>query len=59
MNLAQLHKLSDTVWRIERHGPMRVPGVLFGDEALMRDMDDKVAEQLCNVASLPGIVGAA
>jgi tRNA-splicing ligase RtcB len=59
MNLSHLHKLSDFVWRIEPQGGMRVPGVLFGDEALMRDMDAKVHEQLCNVASLPGIVGAA
>ena len=27
-------------------------------EALVRDMDDKVREQACNVAMLPGIVGA-
>jgi len=59
MNLAGLHKLSDFAWRIEARGPMRVPAVLFADEALLRDMDDKVAEQLRNVASLPGIVVAA
>ena len=38
---------------------MRVPAVLYADEALLADMDDKVRQQLCNVASLPGIVGAA
>jgi tRNA-splicing ligase RtcB len=38
---------------------MRVPAVLYADEVLLRDMDDKVIEQLRNVASLPGIVGAA
>jgi len=38
---------------------MRVPAVFYADEALLADMDDKVREQLCNVASLPGIVGAA
>jgi tRNA-splicing ligase RtcB len=59
MNLALLHKITDTLWRIEPHGPMRVPGLLYADEALLRDMDAKVYEQLCNVASLPGIVGAA
>ena len=59
MNLAGLHKLSDFVWRMEARGSMRVPAVLFADEGLLRDMDDKVAEQLCNVASLPGIVVAA
>jgi len=59
MNLAGLNKVSDYVWRIEPQGAMRVPAVLYADEALLRDMDDKVAEQLRNVASLPGIVGAA
>ncbi len=59
MNLALLSKISDTLWRIAPHGPMRVPGLLFGDEGLLRDMDEKVYEQLCNVAALPGIVGAA
>ena len=38
---------------------MRVPGILYADEALLRDMDEKVVEQLSNVACLPGIVGAA
>jgi tRNA-splicing ligase RtcB len=40
-------------------GAMRVPAVIHGTEALVRDMGDKVAEQLCNVAGLPGIVRAA
>ena len=38
---------------------MRVPAVIFADEALIDAMDDKVAEQISNVASLPGIVLAA
>jgi tRNA-splicing ligase RtcB len=59
MNLALLHKVTDTLWRIEPHGAMRVPGLLFADEGLLREMDEKVYEQLCNVATLPGIVGAA
>ena len=54
-----LTKLTDTQWRIEPKGPMRVPGVIFGSESLIRDMDDKVVEQVTNVASLPGIVQAA
>ena len=46
-------------WRIDPRGPMRVPAVIFADAALIADMDDKVAEQISNVASLPGIVEAA
>ena len=38
---------------------MRVPAVLYGDAGLIADMDDKVAEQIGNVARLPGIVDAA
>lgn len=56
MDLTHLAKVSDTEWRIEPEGSMRVPGVVFGDEALLREMDEKVREQVSNVASLPGIV---
>jgi tRNA-splicing ligase RtcB len=34
---------------------MRVPGVIYGSEALVREMDEKVREQVTNVAMLPGI----
>ncbi len=54
-----LNKLTDTLWRIEPRTAMRVPGLLFAEETLLRTMDEKVYEQLCNVASLPGIVGTA
>jgi tRNA-splicing ligase RtcB len=37
---------------------MRVPAIIYADEALIRDMDDKVGEQATNVATLPGIVQA-
>jgi tRNA-splicing ligase RtcB len=38
---------------------MRVPGIIYADETLIRGMDDKVLMQTTNVATLPGIVGAA
>ena len=38
---------------------MRVPALIYAPETLIRDMDHKVYEQLVNVASLPGIIGAA
>ncbi len=37
---------------------MRVPGVIFASEALIREMDQKVYQQTVNVATLPGIVQA-
>jgi tRNA-splicing ligase RtcB len=45
-----------TTWRIEPHGAMRVPAIIYADEDLIRGMDDKVYEQAVNVAMLPGIV---
>jgi tRNA-splicing ligase RtcB len=47
-----------TAWRIEPQGLMRVPAIIYADEGLIRDMDDKVYEQAANVATLPGIVEA-
>ncbi len=58
MDPARFERLSDYEWRIPPHGAMRVPGIIYADEALMRDMDEKVYEQVVNVASLPGIVKA-
>jgi len=58
MDLTLFTRRSDYEWEIPQHGAMRVPGVIFASEALMRDMDEKVYEQTVNVASLPGIVKA-
>jgi tRNA-splicing ligase RtcB len=53
-----LLRVDDVTWRIEPTGAMRVPGVIYADEALIRGMDEKVGEQVRNVAALPGIVQA-
>jgi tRNA-splicing ligase RtcB len=58
MDLDLLQRESEFVWRIEPHGEMRVPGVIYADEQLIVGMDFKVYEQICNVAMLPGIVAA-
>ena len=58
MDLARFTRHDETRWEIAPHGKMRVPAVIFATEALIRDMDDKVYEQVTNVATLPGIVGA-
>lgn len=57
LNLFRQH--SETRWEIAPHGAMRVPAVIYADQTLIRAMDHKIYEQLCNVASLPGIVKAA
>ncbi len=58
MELTLFERKSEFEWHIRPFGAMRVPGVIFASEALMRDMDAKVYEQVCNVAKLPGIVNA-
>ena len=58
MDTNRLTRVDATTWRIEPHGTMRVPAVIYADENLIRDMDDKVYEQAANVATLPGIVQA-
>jgi tRNA-splicing ligase RtcB len=59
LDTSQFRKVSETAWKIEPSGRMRVPAVIYAVEPLIRDMDDKVREQLVNVTMLPGIVGAA
>jgi tRNA-splicing ligase RtcB len=55
MDLSLLTRKSDVAWWIEPHAGMRVPGIIYASEALVRDMDAKVYEQVANVATLPGI----
>ena len=59
METTLLQRVSESEWRIEPQGKMRVPAILFASEDLIRDMDTKVYEQIVNVASLPGIQKAA
>ena len=58
MELKSLTRRSKFEWWIEPTGKMRVPGVIYADQQLVEDMDEKVREQVSNVATLPGIVRA-
>ena len=58
MDTAQFARNSDTEWHIKPFGQMRVPAIIYATEDLIRDMDQKVFEQVTNVATLPGIVNA-
>jgi tRNA-splicing ligase RtcB (3'-phosphate/5'-hydroxy nucleic acid ligase) len=58
MDIKQFTRRSEHEWEIAPHGAMRVPAVIYADEQLIRDMDQKVYQQACNVAMLPGIVKA-
>jgi tRNA-splicing ligase RtcB len=55
MNPGLLTAKSPYEWWIEPSGRMRVPGIIYASEPLIRDMDLKVYEQVVNVATLPGI----
>ena len=59
MELKQLKRLGEYQWEIPMNKDMRVPAFIFASRELVSEMDEKVREQLSNVASLPGIVKAA
>jgi len=58
MEIKNLRKINDYQWEIPKTGKMLVPGIIFGDQKLVEEMDEKVKEQVQNVASLPGILKA-
>ncbi|MFZ2102890.1 MAG: RtcB family protein [Oricola sp.] len=58
MDPGRLTQASECEWHIAPTGKMRVPAVIYADEELIGEMDDKVFDQATNVATLPGIVRA-
>ncbi len=58
MNINKVQRISDVEWRIDAAAGMHVPAVVFADQDLIQAMDDKVYQQVTNVARLPGIVKA-
>jgi tRNA-splicing ligase RtcB len=58
MDKSRFQKRSEFEWRVEPFGKMRVPAVIYASESLIGEMDEKVYEQVTNVAALPGIVSA-
>ena len=59
METSRFIQHAELTWEIRPHGQMRVPAVIYADEGLLQAMDNKVYEQITNVATLPGIVKAA
>lgn len=59
MDIQQLEKINEVTWQIAPHDKMQVPAILYASEALIAGMDQKVYDQIRNVAMLPGIVKAA
>ena len=57
LELPELKKISELVWRIDKSGAMRVPGIIYASQALLTKIrEDKTLIQLRNVACLPGIL---
>lgn len=56
MDMTQIQQIDTYRWAVKTS---RHPIILFGNQELISAMDDKVREQITNVAELPGIVGAA
>ena len=57
----KLRKIDENRWEVPQdYKPgMRVPGLIFADDALMKGIrEDQALEQVANVAFLPGIVKA-
>jgi tRNA-splicing ligase RtcB len=59
VDATEFERRSECEWWIAPTGKMRVPAVIYATESLIADMDEKVREQITNVATLPGIVKAA
>ena len=61
-SMSELRRVAEVVWEIpaDARSDMRVPARLFADRELLQAIErDRSLEQLQNVATLPGIVGAA
>jgi tRNA-splicing ligase RtcB len=53
-----LVEIAPNVWEVPKTGRMRVAGRIYASRELTEALDEMVREQVANVASLPGIVGA-
>jgi tRNA-splicing ligase RtcB len=53
----EFKKIDDYRWEIPRQGGMRVPGLIYASEKMLQAIKgDNAAEQVANVAWLPGVV---
>lgn len=60
MNIQSLKALHSYLWTLPKSkDEARAEILLYGSQPLLASMDDKVLEQIANVAALPGLVGAA
>jgi tRNA-splicing ligase RtcB len=54
-----VERIDEYRWRIPRRGGMRVDGIVYADARMMAALrGEESLQQVCNVAHLPGIIGA-
>jgi len=54
-----VERIDEYRWRIPRRGGMRVDGIVYADARMMDTLrEEESLQQVCNVAHLPGIIGA-
>lgn len=58
MNTYHFEQHGEFEWHIPITGEMRVPGIIYASNQLLREMDELALKQVCDVACLPGIVKA-
>ncbi|WP_280124073.1 hypothetical protein [Coxiella endosymbiont of Ornithodoros amblus] len=60
MDVVELKKVNNYCWTLRAAAGVSSPIQLYGSESLIREMDDKVLEQISNAgAQLPRLVNAA
>jgi len=60
MDMSRLRQIDAYRWTLPKAGgEQRHAITLYGSRELLASMDDKVLEQIANVAQLPGLIGAA
>ncbi|MFN2343897.1 MAG: RtcB family protein [Desulfonatronovibrio sp.] len=59
MKSSPLKNTAPFTYLIEPTGAMRVPAIIFADDILISQMEDKVLNQITNITTLPGIVPSA
>ncbi len=61
MNITNIKRISSCLWELPKHVfyNMKAPARIYASKKLIQNMDNKVLEQLFNIASLPGIINHA
>ncbi len=54
----KLERIGEYKWKISKSGKMRVPGIIYANDEIIRTVEDGALQQVANAATLPGIVKA-